>query len=185
MLIKIFKFLIMLFVFSITNILFYKSFAEINRLNVIFEKKLSNPEKQYVLINLRTINNLKSAFFYNLKNPNNVDLNNSEILILIFYQNIMKENLYYILIPLINIATNLKINDIKLFFYFNKEINCNECKKSIINHLNLIAPYFVFEIKENMILITPTKEFLNQLNLNLYDITKEIYNCSYEIYTPY
>ncbi len=185
MITKTLKFFIIFFVF--TNIIFYKSFAQINRLNVIFEKKLSNQEKQYILINLRTISNLKSAFFYTQKNINTIDLTNSEILILIFYQDILNKNLNHILSPLVIISNNLKIDNIKLFFHFNKEIGCNECKNSIINHLNLILPYFIFEINKNVFLITPTKNSINQVNINskLEDIVKEIYNCSYEIYTPY
>jgi len=174
--------IIILFLF----IFLTKSFAEVNRLNIIFEKKLSRTEKQYVLISLKDIPAIKSAFF--LINDKNISIDNKndiEILILIFGQNILNKNLYSILNPLLNISSNFKLQNIKLLFHFNKEIICKECINSIINHLSSITFSLNFEINKNLLLITPKNDNLIDTNLRFQEIFNEIYKCSYEIYTPY
>lgn len=167
--------------------IFTKSFAEINRLNIVLKKKLNNSEKKHVLINLKIIPHLKSAFFINnlnnLSNLNNLDSNALEILILNFNQDISNKNIYLILNPLVNIFS--KIDNPKIVFSFNKEINCQECKNSIINHLILLDNNLIFEINKKLLFISLNLQKLSNTSLNLYQIINEIYNCSYEIYTPY
>ncbi|MGB9639227.1 MAG: hypothetical protein ACP5RD_02740 [bacterium] len=189
-----------LFIYFIT---FTKSLAELNRLNIILNKKLNNSEKQYVLINLKIIPNLSSAFFIgnlnNLTNLKNLNMNFSEILVLNFNQDISNKSIYFILNPLVNIFSN--IENPRILFLFNKEINCQECKNSIIKHLNLLDNNLIFEINKNLLFISLNKDLILQDKLginakekkseqkllkdtNFNQIINEIYNCSYEIYTP-
>lgn len=173
--------IIVLFLFIFLN----NSFAEINRLNIIFGKKLNKTEKQYVLINLKDIPNIKSAFFLINKNISIDNKNDFEILVLVFDKTILNKNLYSILNPLLNISSNLKLQNIKLLFHFNKEIICQECINSIINHLSSITFSLNFEINKNLLLITPKNYNITDTNLSFEEIVNEIYKCSYEIYTPY
>ena len=111
--------------------------------------------------------------------------NDLEILVLMFDQTILNKNLYSILNPLLNISSNLKLQNIKLLFHFNKEIICQECINSIINHLSYITFSLNFEINKNLLLITPKNYNITDTNLSFEEIVNEIYKCSYEIYTPY